>query len=305
MELFCPSCKGNDVSCMGKISKMDTFAGNILSSPLPQSSFLRCEKCNLYFRWPRLNKKERDKLYQSGSSENWQYELKQRKDWQLAISKIDKKAIKNSVLDIGCFNGKFLENLKGISNLYGVEINSVASNKAQDKGVKIIANNFSDIASLSIKFDIITAFDVIEHVENPLSFIASMGQVAKDNGLIIVSSGNTEAVTWKISRSRYWYCSIPEHISFINSAWCNFVADKLNLEIKHIERFSHIGKVGLIGKFLELTKNIIYLITPMLFRKLRKIKHRLYKNDTGNNYDYPPSWMTSKDHIVVIFKKKR
>ena len=274
MEISCPSCNSNKHICIGEIPQMNTFAGNILSAPLTQSNLLRCKGCNLYFKWPRFNKKQLDELYQNGNPDNWQYELKNRKDWQIAINWINNEKIGGSILDVGCFDGKFLWSLEGNWNLYGVEINPVAARIAQERGIKIVTNNFSNLKSLHNKFDLITAFDVIEHTEDPLSFIASISQSIKNNGLIMVSSGDTEALTWKISGSRYLYCAIPEHISFINMKWCHYAADKLNLKIEHIERFSHTGKVSLAKKLIDVPKNLIYLVMPSLFAKYRKIKHQ-------------------------------
>jgi 2-polyprenyl-3-methyl-5-hydroxy-6-metoxy-1,4-benzoquinol methylase len=304
MNLACPACKGNELLRVGEIPQTKIFAGDGFSIPLPQSNLFKCKSCNLNFRWPRLSKKELDKIYKTRNPGDTQYELGSRKDWQIAINWIGKELNNGFILDIGCWNGNFLVNLKEDWKRYGVEINPVASSRAVDKGIKIITNDFLDLAFLPFKFDVVTAFDVIEHTEDPLTFIASVCEVTKDNGLIILSSGNTEAPTWKIGRGRYWYCAIPEHMSFINAPWYCFAAEELNLDIAHKETFSHASKSSFTKICLDLSKNIAYLIIPIFFAKLRKIKH-LYLRDckAGEAYNYPPSWMTSKDHLIIMFRK--
>jgi SAM-dependent methyltransferase len=255
-----------------------------------------------------VDKEERKRLYQGGNPEHWQYELENRKDWQIAVNWISKYFDKGAILDIGCWNGNFLAtiNKKDDWKLYGVEINPVASSRAIDNGITIISKDFYDMSSLQAKFDVVTAFDVIEHSEDPLGFIASACEATKDEGLIIISSGNTKAMSWRISGSRYWYCSIPEHLCFMNMIWYYFVAKKLGLRIEHAENYCHATSIKFVKKCLVLGKNIAYLVVPQLFGKLREIKHLLASEyRAGNNYNYPPSWVTSKDHLIVIFRKNR
>lgn len=305
MAFFCPSCNNNNLTCIGDIPTMNFFAGKILSKSLPKSKLFTCKNCQLHFRYPRLSKAELDNLYKNGSVANWQNSVNERKDWQLAITEFEKKEPAKSILDIGCFDGTFLSYLKGGTHLYGVEINPEAILLAQKRGVNIISKNFTGLESLTITFDIVTAFDVIEHTEDPFSFLESILKITNSNGRIILSTGNTDAQSWKISKSKYWYCSIPEHISFINEAWVRFAAAKLNLEIEHFETFSHAGNPSLFHRIFDCANNAFYLLMPNIFQKFRKLKHMYTKNEIGNLVNYPPSWMTSKDHIIVVYRKKQ
>lgn len=306
MDILCPSCQSKNNISMGKIPEMDTFAGNKLSTPLPQSFLISCKDCGLYFKWPRLSAKRLNELYQNGNPENWQYKLNQRRDWLIAKNWIDKNFSGGAILDIGCWDGKYLDCFRGSHELYGIEINRNAADKATSKGINMISNDICEMGSLSIEVDVTTAFDVIEHVEYPFEFIASSVRLTKAGGAIIISSGDTEALTWKICRNRYWYCAIPEHISFINKTWCNFVAEKLKLKVKHIGRFSHINKSGIVHKIIDLSKNISYLTMSAYEEYLNKIRCHYYsKNDARGIYNSPPFWMTSKNHLIIIFEKKQ
>ena len=288
----CPCCYSDRIIRIGEIPKMDTFAGNKLTVALPRNDLFKCKNCNLHFRWPYLNKEQLAKLYQEGNSESWQYTFKNKVDWQIAANLIKERFTEGSILDIGCWDGKFLEHLKENYNLYGMEINSDAAIKSSKKGINIIAKNIYDAQSLSFKFDVVTAFDVIEHMENPLIFLEFMSRLVKDNGTIIISSGNTETLTWKIQGSRYWYCQNPEHISFINKKWCFYAAKKLNLQIELIKKYASLGRFNLIKSISDVMQNIIYPITPSLLANFRKVKHTLFSKKSkilNKKYNYPPS----------------
>lgn len=305
INIFCPSCNSNELIWIGKIPSANCFAGKILDQPLPGGNLYRCSSCHFYFRWPRLQKEQLDILYQEGNINNWQYEYKNRKDWQIAAQWLNTKLRQGRVLDTGCFDGRFLTYLGNNWNRYGIEICEIAARNAEKQGIHIIAKDFTEIDQLSIQFDAVVAFDIVEHVEDPRYFLKQLARVTRPDGTIIIATGNSGAPSWKFMSSRYWYCTIAEHISFINEKWCYVAAYALNLDIEHIERFSHIGRNRTFLRIiLDLTKNILYKLFPDAFGRLRLIgfggidvkKHKELKQ-------HPPNWASAKDHLIIIFKK--
>lgn len=306
MNVFCPSCKSSENICIGEIPQINLFQGIELENILPQSKLYKCKDCSLNFRYPIFSSSQYDKLYKKASLENWNYDFENRKDWQLATKWIHKISSGGSLLDVGCWDGSFLKNIRANWRRFGVEINSQAASKAEDEGIEIIAENFSDISQLATKFTVVTAFDMIEHVEDPLSFVTILYQVTEDNGYIIISSGNTEALTCQIMGSKYSYCANPEHISFINITWCFYAAERLNLNIEYIKKFSHSKINNPVQFFIGSMANIIYLIVPSLIGILRKIKNwYLHKENICAVSKSPPPWRASNDHIIIFFKKRR
>ncbi len=306
MNLFCPSCNSNNVKYIGKIHPTNQFAGKTLDFPLLGGDLYKCRDCYLYFRWPQLTKAELDRLYKEGDSNNWQHGLKNRHDWQVAANWLNLKLSRGTVLDIGCLDGEFLEYLEKGWHRYGIEINEVAAQKAEERRINIIAKDFDQIDQLTKQFDAVTAFDVIEHVENPAHFLRQMARLTRTGGVMIISSGNTEARTWKFMGSKYWYCTIAEHISFINKKWCFAMSHALNLDIEHIESFSHSErKRVLLRVIVDLTKNILYKFSPGAVGILRTIG--LGTKDIKRNKEskhQPPSWMYARDHFIVFFRKR-
>lgn len=129
--------------------------------------------------------------------------------------------------------------------------------------------------------------------------------MTRPGGVIIISTGNTDAISWRFMGSRYWYCAIGEHISFINKQWCYTVAKALNLRVWHIEKFSHLGENRTFSRIIrDLTANTFYKFFPEAFGWLRSIG--LGGGDTSKYPELrqcPPSWISSKDHLIVIFRK--
>ena len=215
----CPSCKSADPIIVGPIPSVDSFAGRPLSCTVSGGNLYRCPRCQLSFRYPRLTRSDLDKLYQDANSDYWQYKDGARRDWILAKNWLQRD-IGRKILDVGCWDGEFLSNLPGQWERFGIEINKEAAVRARNVGVHIISDNvYQSEENLDDFFDVITAFDIIEHLEDPGIFLTQLIKYIRPGGHILIGTGNTDVWQWKIAKGRYWYCWTAEHISFINKAW--------------------------------------------------------------------------------------
>lgn len=299
----CISCNSKSIKFIGKIPDSSFFSGNKLNAPLNSGGLYRCCSCNICFRYPRLKKKEYDNLYINGKEEHWQDKKEDRLDWDVAFSLIGNYKNKK-ILDIGCFDGRFLHALNFQSNLlYGVEINKVARKKAEDVGVNIISKDYFDLYKTKYMFDVITVFDVIEHTLDPFEFLKIVSESLNEEGLLIIGTGNSDAFSWRFMGAQYWYCTISEHLSFINPKWSVYAAKKAGLELVLFKKISH-KKTSFYRKFKELMANLLYKLSPFIYRNLRKKILLDKNNDITLDLNRPPSWLSSKDHFVCVFKKK-
>lgn len=203
------------------------------------------------------------------------------------------------------WDGKFLEEFPKKWKSYGIEVNPLAVDLARSEGITLIADDISNLDTLSLRFDVITAFDMIEHTSDPLAFLRSMVKRLNPAGLIIVSSGNTDSGAFKFMGSRYYYYSNPEHISFINPLWCRRAASRAGLRLEAMESFYHAKKRSLAVRSRAFGKNLLYAAVPRSFARLRMARFRETDRTLRKGYGYPPSWLTAKDHMLVVFRGQR
>lgn len=252
-----------------------------------------------------MSKKSLDDLYRQGQTDNWQAPATTRTDWNVAGEWVARYSEAGSaILDVGCFDGGFLRTIDNRHGHFGIEIHEAARKKAEASGIQIIGNDFDNIAEQHMIFDVVTSFDVIEHTQNPFEFLERISGMTKSGGSIIFSTGNTDAISWRLLGSRYWYCTIGEHLSFINPKWCEWAGLKLGLELRQIVKFSHAPgswrqRAG------EVLKNLLYAASPTFFGLLRRVgmggaEYRAHKS----MLDHPPNWMSAKDHFICIYTKK-
>jgi SAM-dependent methyltransferase len=300
----CPSCYSRNIQLIGEIPAADRFAGRELSVLLDGGRLYKCEVCHLYFRYPRLSKNELDELYKNGSKQHWELKSELRNDWEVAAAWIRKNlGLGEKILDVGCSAGGFLEFLGNGYGRFGIEINEGAREIARAKEIVIVGNDFDDLNKMIGKYDAVTAMDIIEHVQDPYLFLVKLSRVVREGGVIIVSSGDTESLSWRMAQNRYYYCVNSEHISFINARWCQYASLRLALELISVRRFSH-WKAGLSQRASEFGKNLIYILLPSVARWLRSKgfgdKNVITHKDL---LDHPPSYTSARDHFAVLFKK--
>jgi 2-polyprenyl-3-methyl-5-hydroxy-6-metoxy-1,4-benzoquinol methylase len=303
----CPSCFGNNISFMGKINSYHHSVGIYQGDIYKNVVLYCCKECHLCFKWPRLPKIELDKLYKDGIPVGWDIKPSNRRDWLLAKNILTSLTTPKKVLDVGCWDGGFLNYLSSSWERYGIEINNEAIRAAILKNIQIISQDINDIDNLNLVFNAITAFDIIEHTYSPELFLTNLSNALSRNGILIIASGNTESFLWRLSKNNNWYCSIPEHLSFINISWCHYIADKLNLEIQHINKYAHSSKANVFNSFIQIFKYSIYLAFPHNYGYVRKLYNRIFKNQYSNDnaiYRNPPQNRNCKDHIIVVFKKR-
>jgi SAM-dependent methyltransferase len=298
----CPGCGHDDLRLRGPLPDADFFAGRHLDPPLPGGWLYACQACSLNFRWPRLSKQQADALYCQGEEANWDSPAERRPDWQLARQWIGQLEPGKSILDIACFDGRFLSILDRHHQRFGIEIHPGAAERARMRGVEIVASDFAELSSMPAKFDVITAFDLLEHIHDPAQFLGSVAAALEPGGLAIVGTGNTDAASWRFMGTYYWYCSNMEHVSFINPRWCEVMAQRLNLEVVQVARLSHCYPT--ITKICrEFTINVLHRAAPGCSSSLRYRYRALFRPRKRNSRHMQPAWFSARDHLLVMFRK--
>lgn len=93
------------------------------------------------------------------------------------------------ILEIGCGSGGNLKLLSGYGRVSAIEVDDAARKRAEGRGIAQIEKGYlPDSLPFDNKmFDIIAAFDVIEHVENDLKSIQAIHARLKPQGLVILT----------------------------------------------------------------------------------------------------------------------
>ena len=95
-----------------------------------------------------------------------------------------------SLLEVGCGTGEFLDFLREELNIRitGLDTTTISCQKAEEKGLNVYNIPLEKyVLEHKEKYDCVTAFHLLEHVEDPLGLLKDMMRLLKPNGLCILS----------------------------------------------------------------------------------------------------------------------
>lgn len=180
------------------------------------------------------------------------------------MNKFSKK--NHDILEIGCGNGlvtKAIQDKYPKSNITATEFleNGLANARERLSGVTFQQLDARDMNEES-EFDIVCAFDVLEHIDADVKVMKSIRKLMKDN------------------HSRF-YITVPQHMSLWSQA---------DTYAKHERRYSFKEmreKLSLSGFEIEYRSSYVFLLAPLMF--LSRLLNR--KND---NYSIESEFEISK-----------
>ena len=171
---------------------------------------------------------------------------------------------KNGVLlDVGCSSGLFVEVALGEGyDSYGVEISKEAVKKANKKISSRIMNHNAEklIKETNKKFDIITAFDLIEHTSDPLLFISNLKSLLKKDGILVITTPDTNHFLRKIM-GRFWPMLQPfQHLFLFSSKNFTKVLSDAGYKQISVGPFKKVITIDYLFNQLSQTNSFIYYL---------------------------------------------
>lgn len=135
------------------------------------------------------------------------------------------------LLDIGCAMGVLLEEAEkqGIE-AYGVDISRDAVAYCRKKGLRV-STDFP-----KKQFDVVSAFQVIEHERDPLGFMRRVHSVLKKGGLFVLATPDYGGWGRRVMGKRWVGFAHPEHMVFLDFASMRLLLEKAGFADIEIRR---------------------------------------------------------------------
>jgi SAM-dependent methyltransferase len=157
--------------------------------------------------------------------------------WRKQCNVISRYKQSGDILDIGCSSGGFLGTLKGRSwRLYGIEIAETMAARARAKtGAQVFVGDAVTAPFASESFDVVTCFDVLEHVYDPLGLLKKAHEWLKPEGIFYTMLPNINSWEARMLGS-YWYgLELPRHLFHFSPESLRFSMESVGFEEGHIE----------------------------------------------------------------------
>lgn len=295
----CPLCGVNNfkIKYQSTLTKKDFDPKNVqsdlkntLTNYKKHSRIVKCKSCDLVYVNPGENINKLLKGYENVIDEEYLETEKYRKILSENYLK-NIKEFKNTgkMLDVGCFAGFFLEIAKKNGfDIYGIEPSIWASELAKKRKVKIISKSIEDINLPVNNFDVITFWDVIEHLHDPKTAIKKSYNSLKYDGIIALGTPDIESLVAKILGKNNPYL-LRMHLIFFSKKTLKKMLEDSGFRVIKIYSYGRVFPLKYLFDRLEVNWKIY-----KLFKKL------INSNSKIANFTIH---MNLRDSFVIIAKK--
>ncbi|MCM2267377.1 MAG: class I SAM-dependent methyltransferase [Elusimicrobiales bacterium] len=131
-----------------------------------------------------------------------------------ALARIRRFKSSGSLLDVGCNIGMFMKAAKDRGySVAGVELNPSCAAYGRDKlGLDIRPVPLERAGFAPDTLDVVTMFDVLEHVQDPRAFLGAARFALKPGGLLVVQSPNFGSLMAWLMKENWSWLTPPDHL---------------------------------------------------------------------------------------------
>jgi len=202
---------------------------------------VRCSNCGLIYVNPRLSSDELKRIYDSQDYYRSGYPnyLSKKKfifwESKKILEKIERlrKQKGERILDIGCSFGFFLDSARELGwDTYGVEISKYASDFARKElHLNVTTGTINDLSYSNNSFDVITMWDVIEHLYNPVSSLKKIRDLLKPDGILALATPNIGSPLSRLTKERWEQIKPTYHLYYFSPATLTKLLEKSRLSM--------------------------------------------------------------------------
>lgn len=251
-----------------------------------QSVYYRCNSCGAVFQHPlpsldeminyanvEYNKGMYKEYLNADEIKNATFSYRLEK--VLEIYRKHNKSLppKIRLFDVGCSNGRFIEiAMKQGFDAWGLEFseNAIAA-ASPDIQSRIYKGDANEIGKLNLgTFDIITAFDLVEHVFDPVAFLKSVRQLAANNSVLVFATPDASSIIRPLM-GRNWSMLQPfQHTVLLSRKSALRLLEAAGLELISIDSTKKVFSADYLFGQLQAVNPTLHRIYTIIQKMLPK-----------------------------------
>lgn len=154
------------------------------------------------------------------------------KSYNLLLDEFERYRNSNRILDIGCGRGWFLQEARKRGwEVFGTEYSDKAVEICEKSGVKMKQGKLDASEFDNHDFDVITSFEVIEHINNPNEDLKEINKLLRKGGLFYCTTPNFDSLMRYYLKEQYNVIDYPEHLSYYTKRTLKKVVEQNGFEM--------------------------------------------------------------------------
>jgi 2-polyprenyl-3-methyl-5-hydroxy-6-metoxy-1,4-benzoquinol methylase len=148
------------------------------------------------------------------------------------------------LLDVGCHIGVFVEIAARHGwDAWGIEPSQWASKLAQEDGLQVIEATLATAGFDEASFDVITMWDVIEHLERPSDEVGHAYRLLKPGGLLVAHTMDLDSLFARLMGPR-WPWLMEMHLYYFSRRTLTKLMEKVGFDVITIKAQGRYLRLG-------------------------------------------------------------
>lgn len=219
--------------------------------------------------------------------------------------------LQNRILDVGCGSGFFLDIARewGWSS-YGTEYGDEAVAFCRSKGLEAREGSLESVHFPAGHFDVVTSFEVIEHLSFTRSHLEEIHRVLRPGGLLYLTTPNFNAISRRWMKEKWSVVAYPEHLTYFTPRTLRLAGRRAGFEVVIV--YSDGVNVDRLINWYKKRKAIDENELPEVNQKVSRINNESIRRAAAGNpiislarrgVDAGLRWMGAGDFLKAYFIK--
>jgi SAM-dependent methyltransferase len=227
---------------------------------------VRCRRCGLIYLNPRPGPDEMARYYPSDYIAYYRAiedepSFLRRLDRRYGLHKRCRQVIRRAdgpgrLLDVGCATGVFLDGMRQRGwTVTGVEVNAEAARYARERlGLEVFADELEKAGYPDASFDVVTLWDVLEHVRDPQRTLGEIARIlrrpelcpepdegraeGRPGGLLVLSLPNPDCLEARLFGPYWAGWDVPRHLYIFSLPVLERLLSETGFQIQEVHSFT-------------------------------------------------------------------
>jgi SAM-dependent methyltransferase len=155
--------------------------------------------------------------------------------------------------DIGAGYGIFLDEIRRLErfrDVIGIEPNPGMAAVCRERGFHVVEKSLEAVIASDVTPDIVTAFEVLEHVWDPLRFLTSAVRMLAPRGWLVLTTLTVSGFDIQMLWERSTAVSPPQHLNLLSVEGMRLLVERAGFEIVELSTPGRLD-VDIVANALE------------------------------------------------------